>query len=1131
MAIVKIGNAFRGSPSSHQMYEEEEEIEAQTSSGSSDSESESDQTDTLASVSGSSGSESDSAMGPDEPDLDLTGPVEPGTDLCQVRDQTCTLPTELYNLNGLSEILSVETWNNCLTEEERLALSGLLPDMDHETFINTLSDLFGGKNFHFGSPMTTLFTQLKGGLCEPRLVLYRRGSDFLQKRKYYHDLHNYHISMLGSLMEMKDAWESCKGYTVQEKLRLLDVIKSEKALADAENDKREFESETDSRELEVCLKKDKKSKYGKAVIPEPVRTKVKVKVYGGHSGKMLPDYHDKRLGKMNQSVTVAAFAPHSSENTRKGKHFKKREDLVYPLHQGKIMKAAPLDSRPKVKSLYKNNITEMQSNQRGKMYKQNEETDSDSSEQLAESEEAHKLNYNITKKALQLSLPYKREYSEISREVEPFSAKAKKKSRLSEPAYAEEEVQLVKRVYIPVSSDKVKLPPVESYTLERKRKPIVDPSYNSQQVNGDSDTKISLSKTRDDLIKRKKLANNEGLIRKSTTSYVENLVSGPPLSSCSKKAKGKVNVVDNIVNNNSMQVEKPVDTFGMELGPNKHSKDINMAKKKGKKKPDPVPVIPAEPDLPEKSLPDPEPEPEKPVKKPSILITPTIHTGFSFSIIHLLSAVRKAMISPVEEDGSVTGLGGNVNKEQKPNTPSQTVQDIVNRVKLNPGDPFILETQEPLQDLVRGVLKILSSKTAPLGAKGWKQLVAYEKSNKTWTWVGQVNPVTSDSDPFEEDTSSDAWGIPHKMLVKLVDAFANWLKSGQDTLQQIGSLPTPPASLLSCPDEKERFKDLRAQKSLNTISPSSDEVKAYFRKEEVLRYSIPDRAFSYTAADGKKSTVAPLRRGGGKPTSKARDHFMLKPDRPPHVTILCLVRDAAARLPGSIGTRADVCTLLRDSQYIVEDVSDAQVNQVVSGALDRLHYERDPCVQFDADRKLWVYLHRDREEEDFEDDGTSSTKKWKRPRKDGAEADAAAAVGGSALDPDPSGDTGTKMGAGDTGTRTGASETGTKTGASDTETRIGDGAGASTSSDPPVEKVEKVEIVCENVPPSRKSSAVGLASTTGLTSGKGFGVNTGFGTSTGLSSGAKMLCRENSTNDDFDDEDAGKERLFGAILM
>ncbi|KAI8573656.1 hypothetical protein RHMOL_Rhmol01G0294100 [Rhododendron molle] len=405
-------------------------------------------------------------------------------------------------------------------------------------------------------------------------------------------------------------------------------------------------------------------------------------------------------------------------------------------------------------------------------------------------------------------------------------------------------------------------------------------------------------------------------------------------------------------------------------------------------------------------------------KKPFFLITPTFHTGFSFSIIHLLSAVRTAMITLLPEDSLDAGKhldkndGGEkvgedqhgnqeatnglhsqvsleINKSEnfvQLNVPSLTVQEIVNRVTSNPGDPFILETQEPLLDLVRGVLKIFSSKSAPLGAKGWKPLVFYEKSTKSWSWIGPASHSSSDNEVIEEVTSPESWGLPHKMLVKLVDAFANWLKSGQETLQQIGSLPCPPSSLMQFNlDEKQRFRDLRAQKSLTTISPSSDEVRGYFREEEVLRYSIPDRAFSYTTIDGRKSIVAPLRRCGGKPTSKARDHFLLKRDRPPHVTIRCLVRDAAARLPGSIGTRADVCTLLRDSQYIVEEVSDAQVYQVVSKALDRLHYERDPCVQFDGERKLWVYLHREREEEDFEDDGTSSTKKWKKPKKEATE--------------------------------------------------------------------------------------------------------------------------------------------------
>ncbi|KAL7981531.1 hypothetical protein Chor_005619 [Crotalus horridus] len=78
------------------------------------------------------------------------------------------------------------------------------------------------------------------------------------------------------------------------------------------------------------------------------------------------------------------------------------------------------------------------------------------------------------------------------------------------------------------------------------------------------------------------------------------------------------------------------------------------------------------------------------------------------------------------------------------------------------------------------------------------------------------------------------------------------------------------------------------------------------------------------------------------------------------------VRDAAARLPNGEGTRAEICELLKDSQFLAPDVTSAQVNTVVSGALDRLHYEKDPCVKYDIGRKLWIYLHRDRSEEEFE---------------------------------------------------------------------------------------------------------------------------------------------------------------------
>ncbi|WAQ99732.1 NFRKB-like protein [Mya arenaria] len=85
--------------------------------------------------------------------------------------------------------------------------------------------------------------------------------------------------------------------------------------------------------------------------------------------------------------------------------------------------------------------------------------------------------------------------------------------------------------------------------------------------------------------------------------------------------------------------------------------------------------------------------------------------------------------------------------------------------------------------------------------------------------------------------------------------------------------------------------------------------------------------------------------------AKAREHALLVNNRPAFVTILTLVRDAVARLPNGEGTRGDICELLKDSQFLAPDITDAQINVVVSGALDRLHSEKDPCVRYDVNRK------------------------------------------------------------------------------------------------------------------------------------------------------------------------------------
>ncbi|XP_055516909.1 nuclear factor related to kappa-B-binding protein isoform X2 [Leucoraja erinacea] len=151
------------------------------------------------------------------------------------------------------------------------------------------------------------------------------------------------------------------------------------------------------------------------------------------------------------------------------------------------------------------------------------------------------------------------------------------------------------------------------------------------------------------------------------------------------------------------------------------------------------------------------------------------------------------------------------------------------------------------------------------------------------------------------------------------------------------------------------------------VRPSTGDEKRVFQEQERQRYSQPHKAFTFRM-HGFDSVVGPVKGVFDKDPSlnKAREHSLLRSDRPAYVTILSLVRDAAARLPNGEGTRAEICELLKDSQFLAPEVTNAQINTVVSGALDRLHYEKDPCVKYDIGRKLWIYLHRNRSEEEFE---------------------------------------------------------------------------------------------------------------------------------------------------------------------
>ncbi|MCL7029460.1 hypothetical protein MKW94_015353 [Papaver nudicaule] len=942
--------------------------------------------------------ETDSGLGSDD-DIDLLELGETGEEICQVGNQYCSIPVELYDLEDLTQILSLDTWNNCLTEEERFSLAEYLPALDHATFTCTMKELFNGNDLNFGSPLVKFLDMLKGGLCEPSVVLYNQNLNFLTKSKHYHSLKNYHNSMVAKLTQAKDAWKkNCNGCDADERLPVLNSSKPQRSLMFKSMEHSGWESDSLQRDefhddlwtnsLKKCgSKMDNPALYrkncGKGVLKYTGSKVPLVKEYGLHSvarkkATFLHPPADKDRFESAKSRSHQHVSNGYAVDCLRGSQDygytvnQPRKGDCWSIRNKKRKLEQEFQSAGNSRREFINEGGHYMQNRRGMVaYTDSSETESESSDQVGIDEDINnsrrsssfshdafagcgsapgKSMLDPMEANLYFKKDIERNYNDTkypSKILKVGKTKGKKRDSY-----------YMRNISTDIGENGHMLLDYGEkwhHPAERKRKGRFDHDNYVLQSNRVHDYS---NDEENELHVTPRVADDHLVVGRFRKKDHE--IPKMPLFGCNSLTKKRTGECSPLLQLSERRVKVDCDSL-TESGT-------------------------SEPFVVESERVDAELE-TLPVN-PFTSITPTIHTGFSFSVIHLLSAVCVAMITPLEEKISETGrqmekscekMDAGTPTEAGKRLPFLTVQEIINCVRFNPGDPCILETQEPLQDLVRGVLKIFSSSKAPLGATSWKALVSFEKSRKVWSWIG---PIRSDPNTVIEETSSMAWGLPHKMLVKLVDSFADWLKKEQEALQQIGNLPPPPLTYMQPnADEKERFKELGAARNVITINPSSEEARAHFRKEEFFRYLVPYRAFLYTAADGTKSAVAPLRRVGGKFTCKVREHFMLKLDRPPCVTVLSIVRDAASRLPGGIGTRADVCALIRDSQYIVESVSDIEINQVTSGALDRLHYELDPCVQYRSDRKLWVYLHKDREEEEFTDDGTLSTKTCKKPRK------------------------------------------------------------------------------------------------------------------------------------------------------
>ncbi|RVE46624.1 hypothetical protein evm_008697 [Chilo suppressalis] len=134
-----------------------------------------------------------------------------------------------------------------------------------------------------------------------------------------------------------------------------------------------------------------------------------------------------------------------------------------------------------------------------------------------------------------------------------------------------------------------------------------------------------------------------------------------------------------------------------------------------------------------------------------------------------------------------------------------------------------------------------------------------------------------------------------------------------------------------------------------------------FRTQERRRFSTAAKPFTYIQ-HGYCSVVGPCARAS---ISCGTQGSLLVADRPRHASFISLVRDAVARLPNGEGTRHDILTLLRMSQWI-GTCNDQALLGALSSALDRLQTaKRDPVVKYDQRTAVWTYLHRNRSEDDW----------------------------------------------------------------------------------------------------------------------------------------------------------------------
>jgi hypothetical protein len=136
-----------------------------------------------------------------------------------VEGHTLLLPTEtLQDPRILEKVLSMDTWNNILTDHDRCYLKRYLPPnifTNDQKLDVALSELLGGKNLHFGNDKEILIRRLLcmfvhvthsnivAGYYHPFITKQREYVQYLQRKEYELDVQMNQYQINKSVYEQK----------------------------------------------------------------------------------------------------------------------------------------------------------------------------------------------------------------------------------------------------------------------------------------------------------------------------------------------------------------------------------------------------------------------------------------------------------------------------------------------------------------------------------------------------------------------------------------------------------------------------------------------------------------------------------------------------------------------------------------------------------------------------------------------------------------------------------------------------------------------------------------------------------------------------------------------------------------